>query len=147
VDSGRFDSLTRSLAAAKTRRGLLGGLAALVAGARATSAQDGCPLPGQTRNTKGQCNCPAGTDPCPTGCFNKKTDPGNCGRCGTACPPGAACVKGECRCPAGGCTTTTTTTAAPTCAAEREPCLVNGDCCLGCCQDGLAPYTCDVNFC
>ena len=99
-----FDTLTRALAAAKSRRGLLGGLAALFAGVRATAAQDGCP-PGQTRNRKGDCSCPAGTDACPDGCFNRKKDPNNCGRCGAQCLPGATCVKGECRCPAGGCST------------------------------------------
>ncbi len=84
VDSRRFDALTRSLAAPTTRRGLLGSLAALVAGVRAASAQSDCP-PGQTRNRKGDCNCPAGTDVCPDTCFNLKKDLANSGRCGRSC--------------------------------------------------------------
>ena len=100
MESRRFDALTRSLAASKTRRGLLGGLAALIAGVRAASAQTSCP-PGQVANSKGDCSCPAGTDPCPDGCFNKKTDFNNCGRCGFVCGEGQICQKGECKCPRG----------------------------------------------
>ena len=98
MDDRRFDALTRSLAAPKTRRGLLGGLLAFAAGALGASAQ-GCP-PGQTANRKGDCSCPPGTDACPDGCFNKKTDPNNCGGCGRTCI-GGECRKGECRCPSG----------------------------------------------
>lgn len=96
MDPRRFDSFTQSLATAKTRRGLLGGIVALVAGVRAASAQDGCP-PGQTRNRKGECRCPSGTDACPDGCFDTKSDPNNCGACGNQCSFGAECRKGECR--------------------------------------------------
>jgi len=100
MDPTRFDAIARNLAAPQTRRGLLGGLVALVVGARAASAQTACP-PGQIRNTKGQCTCPAGTDACADGCFNKKTDLANCGRCGQACLSGEICQKGECKCPRG----------------------------------------------
>jgi hypothetical protein len=99
VDQRRFDSLTKSLAAPKTRRGLLGGLAALVVGARAASATvSPCPVPGQTLNRKGQCVCPAGTAPCPgIGCVDTRRDTDNCGACGNVCPFGEVCQKGECR--------------------------------------------------
>lgn len=40
MDQGRFDSVTRSLATARTRRGLLGSLAALVAGLFGSRAAD-----------------------------------------------------------------------------------------------------------
>ena len=100
MDPRSFDSLVRSLAAPRSRRGLLGGVVVLVATARATSAQPACP-PGQTQNKKGQCNCPPGHDTCPEGCFNLKTDRANCGSCGFVCKDGETCRKGECRCPAG----------------------------------------------
>src|SRR5947207_3247786 len=31
-------------------------------------------------------------------CAELKTDPANCGKCGTACPMGATCVQGTCQC-------------------------------------------------
>lgn len=149
MDQRRFDAVARSLAAPRTRRGLLGSLAALVVGVRAGAAQDGCP-PGQTKNKKGQCNCPAGTTPCPDGCYNTKNNPSNCGACGNACLPGQICQKGECRCPGGakpdrvnGCgAASTTTTTLPPC-PEPGPessytlfCAVTYDC-----QAGVATLT------
>jgi hypothetical protein len=100
MDQGRFDSLTRSLATGKTRRGFLGGLVALASGVRAASAQTACPT-GQTRDRKGECHCPPGTDACSDGCFDKKHDPNHCGACGTVCLSGEVCQKGECTCPRG----------------------------------------------
>lgn len=98
MDSRRFDALSRSLATSSSRRGLLAGIGAAVLGARGVSAQLDCPIPGQTRNRKGQCLCPAGTDPCSDGCVDRKRDPLNCGSCGIVCPDTAICRKGECRC-------------------------------------------------
>ncbi len=100
VDPRRFDLLTQSLASSRTRRGLLGGLAALFAGVRSASGQDDCPA-GQTRNKTGDCNCPAGTDSCPDVCYNLKSDPGHCGSCNNTCLRGEICTKGKCRCPSG----------------------------------------------
>jgi hypothetical protein len=99
MDSSRFDALTRSLAAATTRRGVLAGFGLLVFGVRRGAAQPDC-LPGQSRNRKGECSCPAGTDACPDGCFNLRRDLLNCGECGQTCI-GGECRKGECRCPSG----------------------------------------------
>jgi len=103
MDHRRFDTLTQSLATAKTRRGVLAGLGALLFGWRGASAQSDCPIPGQTRNRKGECNCPAGRrDVCPgIGCTSRRTDPSNCGSCGNVCFPIEACQKGECRCTCG----------------------------------------------
>ncbi len=121
MEPRRFDSLARALAAGKTRRGILGGLAAFVVGVHSASAQSSCP-PGQIRNRKGDCNCPAGTDPCPDGCFNRRSDPSNCGRCGNVCLTGEVCQKGACRCPNGvtcGATCTTCLNPVP-CGSEGE---------------------------
>lgn len=102
MDAHRFDALTRSLSSARTRRGVLTGLAGLVVGVRrvgrAGAAPTPCP-PGQKADKKGVCRCPAGTDPCPTGCFALKRDVKHCGGCGIACRPGEICQKGVCRCP------------------------------------------------
>lgn len=126
MDDRRFDELTRRLAQGVSRRAAVKvGVAALLAGfgLRGHTAAQQCP-PGQTANRKGDCSCPAGTDACPNGCFDRKRDANNCGDCGNVCRPGEVCRKGECRCPAGvACasvtttpapTTTSTTTAAPT---------------------------------
>ena len=86
VDPRRFDLLTQSLASSRTRRGLLGRLAALVAGVRSASAQD---------------DCPAGTDSCPDGCYNLKSDSGHCGSCNNTCLRGEIRTKGKCRCLSG----------------------------------------------
>ena len=129
MDQHGFDSLARSLATARTRRGLIGGVAALVAGARAAgwaSAQSDRPIVGQVRNRKGDCSCPPGQDDvCPgTGCTSRRTDPANCGRCGNACAFGEICQKGECRCPDG--VTCGFGPGAP-CTAECASCAVTAD--------------------
>ena len=99
MENRRFDALTRSLAGGISRRGFLAALGATIVGARAVSAQNGCP-PGQTANKKGQCGCPSGTDACPGGCFDLRSDAANCGACGQTCI-GGECRKTACRCPAG----------------------------------------------
>lgn len=77
-------------------------LSALGLTAAAVSIAEAVPCPpGQARNRKGDCRCPAGTNPCPTGCFDLLHDAANCGACGHVCPTGATCRKGECRCPYG----------------------------------------------
>ncbi len=40
--------------------------------------------------------CADGLEPCPTGCANLDTDDANCGACGLACTPPAACAGGLC---------------------------------------------------
>ena len=100
MDQRRFDTLTQSLATATTRRGVLAGLGAFLLGSRAASAQPACP-PGQTPNRKGDCSCPPGTNACPNGCYNRRSDPNNCGFCGNVCFSNEVCQKGECRCNCG----------------------------------------------
>jgi hypothetical protein len=153
MDDRRFDVLARSFAAPRSRRGLLAGVgaAAIAAlGRRTAVAQDACPT-GQTRNRKGECRCPPGTDACLGGCSDRRTDPANCGSCGNVCPDGAICRKGECRCPSG-----TVACADGTCAPAGDPldcgcaherCPLNEHCGDGFCQCGdwgetAAPSTC-----
>jgi hypothetical protein len=139
MDSNRFDALSRTFAASSTRRGILAGIGAALLGARGALAQATCP-PGQTRNRKGECSCPAGTDACPDGCFDLKRDPANCGRCGNDCPPNAVCVKGECRCGAG------TEACAGACvdplSYETDP--INCGACGATCPSG---YRCEGGIC
>ena len=104
MDQGRFDSLTRSLASAKSRRGFLGSLAALGAGLLGVRAAD-------AQVTQAQCGNVV--------CYDRRTQTQT-----VACAPGCVCCvygNGNSRCqPAGSCggtvvsPTTTTTTAAPT---------------------------------
>ena len=112
MDGSRFDLLTRSLAASRSRRGLLGGLVALAAGgagARAAGAQAQCGNV-SCRNNPGKCN--PGCVCCVWGNGNSRCmAPGSCTGTPT-CPPGQ--ILG----PAGNCvvpttTITTTTTAVP----------------------------------
>ena len=163
MDPRRFDAIARGLAAPKTRRGVLGSLAALGAGflgARAADAQV----------TQAQCGnvvCASTPGVCKPGCVccvyangnSRCRPPGTCS--GTVVSPTTTTTPAPTttttRAPtttttttttvAPTTTTTTTTTAGPTCAAELERCRVDGDCCSGCCQDGAAPYRCDIDFC
>ena len=116
MDPQRFDSLARTLAAPKTRRGLLGAAAALVAGLtgrRAVGAQV----------TQAQCGnkvCAANPAVCTNGCV--------------------CCVygNGNSRCrPPGDCTGTIAgPTTAPPCSPQNGPCTVSDDCCGdGFCND------------
>jgi len=115
VDPRRFDALARSLAAPKTRRGLLGTLGRLaalgagLAGARNVEAQV----------TQTQCgNVTCGTNPgrCAPGCVCCTYANGN-----NRCMPPAKCTGTILTT-----TTTTTTTTAPPCATGYE--RVNGVC-------------------
>jgi uncharacterized protein YndB with AHSA1/START domain len=114
---------------AKTRRGFIGGMAALVAGVRAaglagqaSATVAPCPIPGQTLNRKGECHCPPGeNDVCPgVGCVSTRSDPNNCGDCGNVCDFGEVCRKGECRCPSG--------QTCGFCLGQYCPCETSGDC-------------------
>ena len=110
MDPMRFDSLTRSLATPKTRRGLLGSLAALGAGLLGARAAD-------AQVTQAQCGnrvCAANPGVCANGCVccvygngnSRCQPPGNC--TGTVVSP------------------TTTTTAAPTTTTTAAPTTTAG---------------------
>jgi hypothetical protein len=131
MDGSRFDQLARALARGRTRRGILGGLAALAGGA-VTANRAGaviCP-PGQYAGSGGRCLCkltgrPPGANGCPCGagqtncsgtCVNLSSDLANCGSCGNACP---GVPNGVPVCIGGGCDIE--------CALAADPC--GGECC------------------
>lgn len=45
---------------------------------------------------------------CGAACVNEKTDPDNCGSCGTQCKPGQGCTNGKCGCGSNGATCSAT---------------------------------------
>ncbi len=49
----------------------------------------------------GGVTCPTDTVFCVDRCVDVRSDPANCGNCGIACPPTAACVATRCECPSG----------------------------------------------
>ncbi len=92
MDSRRFDALTQSLAAAKTRRGLLGSLAALGAGLLGTRATE-------AQVTQAQCGnviCKTNPGKCNDGCVCCVYSNGN-----SRCRPPGQCSPGSAVCPAG----------------------------------------------
>jgi hypothetical protein len=93
VDANQFESLTRTLAQAPTRRRLLGLLAAGVVSAwRAPAARGAQP------------GCAPGLTDCGGGCVDLLSDPHNCGACFTPCESGlvavvcqgGVCVRDDC---------------------------------------------------
>ena len=150
MDSRRFDSLARALAAQQsatgdqgrqTRRGFLGALAAVGAGllgAQVTGAQVAQAQCGNVscRNNPGRCN--PGCVCCVYGNGNTRcTPPGGCSGTPT-CPAGTVVDPvGGCVAPTTTTTTTTTTTAAPSCVPGGgcvpfgEACEQNADCQAG----------------
>jgi hypothetical protein len=59
---------------------------------------DGACSAGSAPNAEGICECPGGAASlCPdVGCTSLADDPANCGACGNACAPTAACLRGHC---------------------------------------------------
>jgi hypothetical protein len=113
MDAGRFDSLARSLTAARSRRGTLvaalGGAVGLLglvhpqeAAARKKKKK---PCPPCRKRKKGKCKPqPAGT-PCTAfaggacqngACVNLQGDEANCGALGATCAPTHVCQAGAC---------------------------------------------------
>ena len=107
MDPRRFDSLTRALAAPKSRRGFLGSLAALGAGLLGSRTAE-------AQVTQAQCGnkvCAAKPGACTNGCVCCVWDNGN-----SRCVPPGSCSGMIVR-PG----TTTTTTAAPTATSTSAP--------------------------
>jgi hypothetical protein len=92
VDSPSFDSLARSLAARKSRRGVLGSLAALGAGLLGVRGSD-------AQGTQAQCGnkiCASNPGVCSDGCVCCVYPNGN-----SRCRPPGTCSPGTAVCPAG----------------------------------------------
>ena len=127
MDQRRFDSLTRSLAAARTRRGLLGSLAAIGAGLLGTRAE----AQQVTQAYCGNQSCAGNACACKAGCVSSNGN-SRCRSPGT-CSPGTDQTCST--------TTTTTTTSPPvagTCAAGRDAC--DGDPAGDECNNGSVCY-------
>jgi hypothetical protein len=108
--------LTRTLAGATSRRGLLRGGIVAVLGLAAgrtgsTRAQTACPPEQVERDgacvcergkeppdpTTGQCPCPGDNVRCGEVCTNLARDEANCGACGAVCAPGPNAIATRCR--------------------------------------------------
>ncbi len=66
---------------------------------------DDCGITCNRCSCNGGAPCPGNNDTCcqsPAGCFDLDTDRDHCGGCGRQCPPGFACVNGDCECDADG---------------------------------------------
>src|SRR5438067_2204552 len=82
----RFDTLSRTLGAQQSRRGLLKQFgAALVVGVVAAV---------RPRGLRALTPCEPGLVFCAGACADVLSDPGNCGGCGTPAPPGGTCANG-----------------------------------------------------
>ena len=92
MDPTKFDELTKSLATPTSRRQAVKTLAASAFGSILAFS-------GLDRVFARTGHCPPGLTLCHGKCVNTKTDPKNCGVCGTACVSGL-CVNGLC-CPPG----------------------------------------------
>src|SRR6266851_2008797 len=92
MDPTKFDELTKSLATPTSRRQAIKTLAASAFGSILAFS-------GLDRVFARTGHCPPGLTLCHGKCVNTKTDPKNCGVCGTACVSGL-CVNGLC-CPPG----------------------------------------------
>lgn len=87
-----FETMSRTLAAPRSRRSMLAGIAVgSVAAMVPVSADATDPAnPGRCKKE--------GTTAC---CVDLESDPANCGACGNACLAGQICNNGTCGCPAG----------------------------------------------
>jgi hypothetical protein len=123
MDGKRFDFLTRELTRATSRRRIVAGLIAIVAGggtladaeagpqrrtcrpvaASCLRAADCCSGRCDTRrstprNRRNRCACPDGLVMCGSACFDAQTDAAHCGACGQRCAESQACSSGACIC-------------------------------------------------
>lgn len=109
LDQQRFDELTRSFGANKSRRAVLKGLVAGVTGGTLASGGDSSSngssrfpgffpwlFPNQNHEQSPGC-CPESTRRlCGSQCVDFKTDHDNCGGCGNHCGQCDVCVNGSC---------------------------------------------------
>jgi len=144
MESSRFDELTKSLATATSRRQALKTLAVTTFGGILALSGLG--------NAFAK-TCPPGKKLCAGKCVDTKTDPHNCGVCGTVCKSGL-CVNGLC-CPPGAikcgnsCCSFTCQNGkcVPPCTANGGKCSGNSDCCSGNCSNGVCCGSGKVGLC
>ena len=89
-----------------------------------------CPGPncngGKIRDQNCACVCPGTLVACPDGnCRDLRSDPNNCGACGTICGAGKSCCNGEC----------VTLGTAQNCSRCSDACSTGKTCCNGRCVD------------
>jgi hypothetical protein len=146
VDGKQFDDLSKALAEAMSRRGVLrrmvtgvaGGLLGVAAVTQVEartrrgpgiSCRENADCVAGAKCLKGDrgrrvCTCVGGTEACRGQCVDPDTayeeDAKNCGSCGHRCRGGGICVEGEC------------------CGDEGGTCAANADCCGGICTCGTA---------
>lgn len=139
MEADRFDTITRTLGAAPSRRNIAQALAGLtLAGGLGTLAglNDADARKRKRKKKKkkkgaasGNCKpaCGGATPTCCAGaCVNTATNERNCGSCGETCPPGQTCCGGTCA---------NLATDEANCSACGASCGAGQACCGGVCLD------------
>jgi hypothetical protein len=98
MEAQRFDSLSRSLVTAGSRRTLLG---APAVGVLAALGLDDAA--GKKKSRRKKKKCKDGKQFCNGSCVPTANDPRNCGSCGNRCQINGICVAGTCQCSTGSC--------------------------------------------
>jgi Stigma-specific protein, Stig1 len=141
MDADRFDTFTRSLTIARSRRevlaALLGGALGLL-GLAETIAKKGKGKKKKGKKKGGNSSppppppqsppspsCANGTELCEGICVNTGTDPRNCGSCGKRCQINATCDGGTCTCVKGACSSPELT-CCPASSGTKNKCSCRG---------------------
>jgi hypothetical protein len=93
MDDQRFDELAHFLGRGVSRRGVLG----LLASGLALTPLAAIDADARKRKKKKPKKCTGETTRCGKRCVDTRTDPDNCGACGTSCGANAICDEGACR--------------------------------------------------
>jgi hypothetical protein len=103
LEPTRFDTLTRSLAAAPSRRGLARVFAGLAVAGPLSALGGRGSVEAKKKHKHKKCKSPK--KKCGAKCVAVQSDPRNCGSCGHECANGESCISGQCSdsngCPAG----------------------------------------------
>ncbi len=138
MDGQRFDEITKAVASGTSRRLLLRGLVAGVAGLL-TAGRGRAQVEAVQRCKGAGGTCGSDRDCCqnnPARCANGKCcpKPRYCEATGTCCPPGQRCCNGEC-------------TSGPCRKAQGETCAAGRECTSGFCVDGVCCDTACAGEC